>query len=152
MGATASDVSTYPISGARRDDLPAIRGLLDIKRLPSIDIDAGALEHFLVCRDQIGIAGVVGLERYGEVALLRSLVVTEKYLGRGLGKRLVAAAERLAAEAGVRSIYLLTTTAEAFFEYLGYKRISRDEAPAAIRSTREFSSLCPTSAVVMVKP
>ena len=83
---------------------------------------------------------------------MRSLVVTQKDLGRGLGRRLVDAVEILAAETGVRSIYLLTTSAEAFFEYLGFRRISREETPAAIRSTREFSSLCPATAVVMVKP
>jgi amino-acid N-acetyltransferase len=149
---SAADVSTFAIDGARRADLPAIRRVLDVEYLPSEDIEESALEHFLVCRDEMGVAGVVGLEISGDVALLRSLVVTQKYLGRGLGKRLVAAAEVLAAETGVRRIYLLTTTAEAFFEYLGFRRISREVAPQAIQSTREFSSLCPTTAVVMVKP
>ncbi len=148
----ATDVSVYPIGGARRTDLAAIRCLLDVENLPSEDIEESALEHFLVCRDEIGVAGVVGLEKYGDVALMRSLVVTEKYLGRGFGRRLVGAVEILAVETGVRSIYLLTTTAEPFFRYLGFRRISREEAPAAIRSSREFSSLCPTTAVVMVKP
>lgn len=149
---SAADVSTFPIDAARRADLSAIHWLLDVEHLPSEDIDEGALEHFLLCRDEIGVAGVVGLEKYGDVALLRSLVVTQKYMGRGLGRRLVAAAETLAAESRVRRIYLLTTTAEAFFEYLGYRRISREEAPQAIQDTREFSSLCPTTAIVMVKP
>lgn len=149
---SATEVSTYSIGGARRTDLFAIRWLLDVEYLPNEDIDESALENFLVCRDEIGVAGVVGLEKYGDVALMRSLVVTQKYLGRGLGRRLVDAVEILAAETGVRSIYLLTTGAEAFFEYLGFRRISREEAPAPIRSTREFSSLCPATAVVMVKP
>jgi amino-acid N-acetyltransferase len=46
---------------------------------------------------------------------------------------------------------LLTTTAEDFFRALGYARIARELAPEAIRTTREFSSLCPASSVVMVK-
>jgi amino-acid N-acetyltransferase len=149
---SAADVSMFPIDGARRADLSAIRRLLDAEHLSSEDVDESALEHFLVCRDEIGVAGVVGLEKYGDVALLRSLVVTEKYLGRGLGKRLVAAADVLAAETGVRRMYLLTTTAEAFFDYLGFRRISREAAPQAIQSTREFSCLCPATAAVMVKP
>jgi N-acetylglutamate synthase-like GNAT family acetyltransferase len=77
---------------------------------------------------EIGVAGVVGLERYGEVALLRSLVVTSQHLGRGLGRRLVAAAEVLATELTFPSIYLLTTSAEPFFEYMG-----SSHPPAAIQ-------------------
>jgi amino-acid N-acetyltransferase len=152
MNAAQQGVSMVRIERARRGDLEAIRWLLDVEFLPSADIDEAALGRFLVCRDEIGVAGVVGLEIYSEVALLRSLVVTEKHLGCGYGRRLVAAAQELASEMNVRAIYLLTTTAESFFEYLGFRRIEREAAPEAIRNTREFSSLCPASAIVMVKP
>jgi amino-acid N-acetyltransferase len=153
MSDVEQGMSTPRIGGARRGDLEAIRWLLDVEFLPSADINETALEHFLVCRDEIGVvAGVVGLEIYGEVALLRSLVVTERHLGCGHGRRLVTAAQELANEMNVRAIYLLTTTAESFFEYLGYRRIQREEVPDAIRATREFASLCPASAIVMVKP
>jgi amino-acid N-acetyltransferase len=144
--------SVPAIVGARRSDLPSIRWLLDVEFLPSADITEGSLEHFLVYRDHLGVAGVVGLERYGDVALLRSLVVAGERKGRGIGKGLVTAAEALAAELQVRSIYLLTTTAADFFEYRGFRRIGREEAPPEIRSTQEFSSLCPSTAVLMVKP
>lgn len=140
------------IDGARRADLAAIRRLLDRESLPSVDLTEDALEHFLVYRDEKGVAGAVGLERYGEVALLRSLVVASEHRGHGLGKRLVAAAEELAAKLNVHSIYLLTTTEVVFFESRGFRRIRREEAPLAIRSTGEFTSLCPASAVLMVKP
>jgi amino-acid N-acetyltransferase len=152
MNAAVSVASVPVIDGARRADLPGIRWLLDMESLPSVDITEDALEHFLVYRDELGVAGVVGLERYGEVALLRSLVVTSEHMGRGLGKRLVAAAEELAAELNIHSIYLLTTTAEGFFEYMGFRSIKREYAPLAIRNTREFTSLCPVTAVLMVKP
>lgn len=140
------------IDGARRSDLVSIRWLLDMESLPSADITEDALEHFLVYRDELGIAGVVGLERYGEVALLRSLVVAAERMGRGLGRRLVAAAEELAAELNVQSIYLLTTTAAVFFESRGFRYIEREQAPPAIRESREFASLCPATAILMVKP
>lgn len=152
MNAMTSAVPAPVIDGARRDDLAGIRWLLDIESLPSADLTEDALEHFLVYRDERGVAGVVGLEKYGEVALLRSLVVTSEHMGRGLGKRLVAAAEELAAEMNVRSIYLLTTTEVVFFESRGFRCIKRGEAPLPIRNTREFTSLCPATAVLMVKP
>jgi amino-acid N-acetyltransferase len=152
MNAVVPEVSAPVIAVARRSDLAGIRWLLDMESLPSADITENALEHFLVYRDEKGVAGVVGLEKYGEVALLRSLVVSSEHMGRGLGKRLVAAAEDLASELHVRSIYLLTTTEVVFFEFRGFRCIRREEAPLPIRETREFSSLCPATAILMVKP
>jgi amino-acid N-acetyltransferase len=140
------------IDKARPSDLIGIRWLLDVEELPSADISQEALGHFLVSRDGTGVAGVVGLERYGDVALIRSLVVTEVHMGTGLGRQLVVAAEGLASQLNVRSIYLLTTTAKTFFEHFGFRCVARELAPAAIQSTREFASLCPASAVLMVKP
>jgi amino-acid N-acetyltransferase len=152
MNAVVPAVFAPVIAGARRADLAGIRWLLDMESLPSADITENALEHFLVYRDEKGVAGVVGLEKYGEVALLRSLVVSSEHMGRGLGERLVAAAEDLASELHVCSIYLLTTTEVVFFESRGFRCIRREEAPLPIRETREFSSLCPATAILMVKP
>jgi amino-acid N-acetyltransferase len=58
----------------------------------------------------------------------------------------------MATELKIREIYLLTTTAAEFFTHLGYRQVDRALAPAAIASTKEFSSLCPSTAVFMVKP
>lgn len=71
-------------------------------------------------------------------------------MGCGIGKKLVLAAEALSAELQC-SIHLLTTTAADFFESRGFRRISKEQAPLEIRATREFSSLCPSTAVLMVK-
>ena len=68
-----------------------------------------------------------------------------------MGSRLVAHAERHARDQGVQSLYLLTTTAEKFFLRRGYARIPREEAPAAIKGTKEFSGICPASSAFMVK-
>jgi len=88
---------------------------------------------------------------HGSDALLRSLAVEEKARGRGCGKALVAALEQHAREHGARRITLLTTTAARFFGGLGYRGVARDAAPERIRATREFSALCPASAVCMTK-
>ena len=71
--------------------------------------------------------------------------------GAGCGKALVAPAESPARAAGVVELSLLPTTAERFFERLGYVRAAREDAPEAIRRTREFASLCPSTAAFMVK-
>jgi N-acetylglutamate synthase-like GNAT family acetyltransferase len=51
----------------------------------------------------------------------------------------------------VRQFYLLTTTAEAFFARRGFRKIARQSVPAAIGDTREFKSLCPSSAICMTR-
>jgi amino-acid N-acetyltransferase len=134
------------VNFAPRPALAKVKRLLEQALLPTADLTDRHLEHFLACDE-----GVVGLEIYAPVALLRSLAVTPGSRTRGVGTALVAEAEQYARSQGVAEIYLLTTTAEPFFARVGYERIARDAAPAAIRETQEFSSLCPAGSAVMRK-
>jgi amino-acid N-acetyltransferase len=119
--------------------------------LPVSDLSSEHLEHFFACGAAGAPQGVVGVELYGRVALLRSLAVAPEYRGMGCGRALVAKAESYARLRGVTQLYLLTTTAWRFFERLGYALAARESAPEEIRRTREFSALCPSSAALMVK-
>jgi amino-acid N-acetyltransferase len=152
MSAASVGPPAAAIAAARSSDLSQIRWLLNLRNLPSEDITPELLASFLVCRDAIGVVGVIGLEYYGTVALLRSLVVADGFEGRGLGGRLMGAATHFARRRGVRWIFLLTTTAEAFFERFGFRRIPRDCAPRCIEDSSEFKSLCPSTAALMVNP
>jgi amino-acid N-acetyltransferase len=125
--------------------------LLEAEGLPASDLTAAHLEHFFFTGTDGAPSALVGLEIYGEVALLRSLVVSAAARSQGLGSALVLHAEEHAASRQVRSIYLLTTTAEPYFERRGYQRIDRMQAPVSIRSTREFADLCPASSAFMIK-
>ncbi len=129
----------------------AVKNLLTESNLPSSDLTADHLEHFFGCGPKERLNGVVGLEIYSKVALLRSLAVAQELRGSGFGKALVAEAESYARSRDVTEIYLLTSTAERFFERLGYRRASREAAPEAIQRTREFADLCPSSSAFMVK-
>lgn len=66
--------------------------------------------------------------------------------GQAMGPRLLAAAESQASEAGVRTLYLLTTSAAPFFASRGYVTLARDAAPEGIRGRAQFAWLCPASA------
>jgi amino-acid N-acetyltransferase len=125
--------------------------LLQAHGLPVSDITTGHLEHFFFAGSDGAPTGLVGLEIYDADALLRSLVVGENARNKGLGSALIKHAEQYAASKSVRSIYLLTTTAEAFFRHLGYERIDRLQAPSSIKQTHEFASLCPASSAFLVK-
>jgi amino-acid N-acetyltransferase len=128
-----------------------VRRLLAEAELPTSDLSPLHLEHFFACGPIDAPQGVVGLELYGNVALLRSLAVSTGSRGNGYGKALIAHAERYARSQGVREVYLLTTTAAELFERLDYRRIERESAPDVIGQTEEFSALCPSSSVFMVK-
>ncbi|TAK86449.1 MAG: GNAT family N-acetyltransferase [Betaproteobacteria bacterium] len=128
-----------------------VKELLAACNLPASDLEAADFEHFFGCGVEAEPKGVVGVELYGEVGLLRSLAVEEAARGHGCGTRLVKEAEKHAVANGVEALYLLTTTAEEFFRSQGYMKIERASVPEAIRRTSEFSTLCPSTATAMVK-
>ena len=136
---------------ARAGDEAGIKATLAACGLPDEDITAAHLEHFWVLRDGPRMAGAVGLELFEDVGLLRSLAVLEEYRGQGIGAQLAETAETYARARGVQALYLLTTTAPDFFARRGYERTDRAAAPTALQETAEFQSLCPDSAVCMMK-
>jgi copper chaperone CopZ len=98
------------------------------------------------------VVGVAGLEIAGEVALLRSLAVSGPYRGAGIGEALCLAALARAARRGVKAVYLLTETAAGFFRSkLGFQDVERSAVPPEIRATREFTTLCASSAAVLAR-
>jgi amino-acid N-acetyltransferase len=129
----------------------SVVALLEAEGLPASDLTEAHLRHFFFTGTDGAPSALVGLEIYGRDALLRSLVVSAVARTQGLGSALILHAEQYAAAHGVHALYLLTTTAESFFEHRGYRRIDRAQAPPAISSTREFASLCPASSAFMIK-
>jgi len=129
----------------------SVVALLEAEGLPASDLTEAHLEHFFFTGSDGAPSALVGLEIYDEAALLRSLVVSAAARTQGLGSALLLHAEEYAAVHRVRSLYLLTTTAEAYFGHRGYRRIDRSQAPPFIQSTREFASLCPSSSAFMIK-
>jgi len=125
--------------------------LLEAQGLPVSDITDEHLEHFFYIGSDGSPIGLVGVEIYGTDALLRSLVVADTARTQGIGASLVQHAEDYATSHSVAAMYLLTTTAEGFFERRGYRRVDRTQATRAIQSTPEFASLCPASSAFMIK-
>ena len=134
-----------------KPSLSAAVALLAAAKLPTEDLTEGHCEHFFFAGSSTAPEGLVGLEMFGDVALLRSLVVSDALRGSGAGSRLLAHAEQHARTRGVRHLYLLTTTAEGFFAKRGFARATREAAPPRIRATREFAGICPASSAFMSK-
>ncbi|MBL8644129.1 MAG: GNAT family N-acetyltransferase [Rhodospirillaceae bacterium] len=132
-------------------DYDGLRDALKAAGLPADDIDQPNREFFRFVTDDGGLLGYGGYEAYGAEGLLRSVVILEQFRGWGFGLQFLKVLEDLARFNGLARLWLLTTTAEAFFAKCGYAKAERGSAPAIIRATKEFTTLCPDSAVCMVK-
>ena len=131
-------------------ELDAVVQLLERNHLP---ID-GLRDHVattLVARQGAAIVGSAAIEVYADGALLRSVAVAPDKQHRGLGRELTQAAIQRAQAIGLPALYLLTTTAEGYFPKFGFERIERQDVPPTVRSSVEFTSACPSTAVVMRK-
>jgi amino-acid N-acetyltransferase len=140
------------IRKANGADLDKIQNLLTAYGLPAEDVSMTLIEGFLVVEGAGGtVVGSAGLEHIGSNVLLRSLVLTSELRGTGVAKALVAQLEDNARSLGKPEVWLLTTTAERFFERAGYERVSRNDVPREVRSCRQFAVLCPSTATCMCK-
>jgi amino-acid N-acetyltransferase len=138
------------VERAQKKDAAAVLALLEQNQLP---VD-GLTEHLpttVVAREDGRVIGSAALEVYEHGALLRSVAVNPAVQGQGLGHALTDAALRMAGEYPIDDVFLLTTTAENFFPKFGFERIARDEVPASVQRSVEFTSACPSTAVVMRK-
>jgi amino-acid N-acetyltransferase len=141
------------------DDLPNIERLLTASGLPTAGVGEilnTRADDFVVAeamndagvRDLVGVDGV---EVCCDTALLRSVAVHPAWRKHGVGHELVKRIVCIAAERGLRALYLLTLTAEHYFPRFGFSRIERGEVPAEIAGTLEFKSARPASAIAMAK-
>jgi amino-acid N-acetyltransferase len=136
------------IHTAKITDLPDILTLLKASALPVAGIDEH-VETTLIARDQGKIMGCAAVEVYGQAGLLRSVAVEAGRRGEGLGERLTKAALELARQRGVRTVYLLTTTASHFFPRFAFTAIPRAELDPALEQSEELRGACPASALAM---
>ncbi|MFQ5938403.1 MAG: arsenic resistance N-acetyltransferase ArsN2 [Acidiferrobacterales bacterium] len=133
------------------NDLAIINRLLAEAHLPWSDVELH-LRNFMVACEEERVVGFIGLEVYGHVALLRSLVVAPQMRGRGIGTQLCERACARALAQGVRDLYLLTLDAECYFAARGFRQLDRSLAPKEIQATQQYTELCPASAVLMYRP
>ncbi|USS44327.1 arsenic resistance N-acetyltransferase ArsN2 (plasmid) [Burkholderia glumae] len=138
------------IRPASVDDLASIETLLHQSGLPIVSV-SDHLQNFVVAVEGYAICGCGGIEHYGDSALLRSIAVAEHARNSGLGLRIVSQLTSTCRSLQVRSLVLLTTTAENYFARQGFERVARDDVPPLVLASRQFQSVCPGSAVSMVQ-
>ena len=143
---TASQLATTCVGGgviitpAMPGEVRAILDLVESVHLPSEGI-AAAIEYFWVARAGEHIVGTVGLEVYDDMALLRSLAVAPACQHTGLGRTLTDTALSYLTTRQFRAVYLLTTTAEAFFARHDFCLVARDVVPANVQQSSQFQGV-----------
>ena len=122
--------------------------LLESASLPTLGVEQH-LQHFMVAENAGALVGAIGLEVYGDVALLRSAVVIQKEQGKGIGSLLYDQNLSQARRLGVQRLILLTNTAEKYFERKGFKKIEQKTVTGPVTTSVEFSGACPAHSACM---
>jgi UDP-N-acetylmuramate: L-alanyl-gamma-D-glutamyl-meso-diaminopimelate ligase len=124
---------------ATRDHVEPTRALLQKLSLDYQDIDEGTIANFYVLENETGFAGCVGLEVFGEDAVLRSLAVSPSGRGVGYGWMLADLVIHRARYRGVRHLYLVTEHASDFFAAKhGFRMVDLSTAPRTVRESPTF--------------
>ena len=131
-----------------------LRDVLEL--LSQVDLPHdGVEEHlssFLVARSGGGgLVGCVGLERHGELGLLRSAAVLPQCQRQWIGSKLIRELLKRAAGEGVTEVALLTTTAKDYFESkFGFKEARRARYEKRLRNSPEWNLPRCSSATFMI--
>ncbi|MEM9682708.1 MAG: GNAT family N-acetyltransferase [Pseudomonadota bacterium] len=136
-------LSDYVVREAKAADTAALRPLLmqlgyaleEVEIASRIERLASAVDHILLVAEATGGDLRAAMHVYGRPALekppeavVQSLVVADGHCGSGLGRKMMALAERWSMKAGYESITLGSQVsrdgAHSFYEGLGYARYS----------------------------
>ena len=89
---------------ATSKDLPTIKELLNISKLPSDDID-DHINNFIVIEEKEEIIGAGGLEIYDDIGLVRSIAVVADHRNKGIGGKIYRLIEAKANDKGINNIW-----------------------------------------------
>jgi len=127
---------SFTFSFGDAKDIEQVTRLLTECGLPAEDA-AEHIQHFVVARSGDRMAGTIGLQPAGRMALLRSLAVADEYRGQGLATSLYDRMVAYAQARGIEKLYLLTLSARDFFTHRGFAIADRSSVPKQIAATRD---------------
>ncbi|GGD87615.1 hypothetical protein GCM10011390_02900 [Aureimonas endophytica] len=126
-------------------------GLLSEAGLPTEDVAEPGRVFLRYTTEGSEFVGIGGFEPLGAAVLLRSIAVVPEHRGHGFGGEIVADLIHRGRELGATEAFAFTTGERTFLAALGFRRVARTEAPAAVLATRQAMGLCSASAVLWRK-
>jgi amino-acid N-acetyltransferase len=141
--------AVFTIRAARPDDASAVETALRNSELPLDGLHDQFGDGYAVAEVNGELIGVEGIEVYGTDGLLRSAAVVSAWRGKGVGDALTRDRIEWARRRGLKSLYLLTTTAGEYWPRFGFARADRNAAPQAMKASPEFTDACPSTALFM---
>ena len=144
MGLSKQDL----IVSLKRSHISDIEALLERCDLPFSDCSEH-IQNFVGVIKSDNLIAIGAVQYEDSVALLRSIAVHPDSRGQGLASAITHHLIEQAQSREMRQLYILTETAETYFSQFGFYSIPRQAAPVRIQATRQFESLCPSSAQLM---
>lgn len=125
--------------------------LLEAVGLQSMDVTRYFPSGYVVARDlESGeLAGLAGLERYGNQGVLRVVAVRPSSRGAGLARALVLSLMDLAGVIGIHELYVLSRIAPEAFAHLGWEKISFEDLPADLKESDAVQQRGPSTSTVL---
>lgn len=116
-------------------DAPSIQALILYwsKKTPVLEKSLGQIyeniREFIVVKDGETLVGAAAMHiDWGDLAEIRSVVVHEDYLGKGIGRLLIEQQVKAAEHLGIERVFVLTDRV-GFFRHLGFMEIDKGELP-----------------------
>jgi amino-acid N-acetyltransferase len=112
----------------------------------------GALNHlnnFVLATENGRAVGAIGMEIYGDIGLVRSLVVASNMRGKAIGKRLVKHLIERARARQLSALYLLTGRVDPLFERFGFEKMARADMPTKLYVSVELQGPSSTASTGM---
>jgi len=147
----SAGLTEWAVRQSRPEDLDTVRHLLGVAELPVEGVEDVFDSGFIVAEGAGRVIGSAGLETYGRYGLFRSLTVEPGWQRRRIGQALMENRMDLARSNDLIAVFLLTIE-PGYFARFGFQPVNRDSVPPEIRNSPEFSSICPDTATVMVRP
>ncbi|MEL7001527.1 MAG: arsenic resistance N-acetyltransferase ArsN2 [Bacteroidota bacterium] len=143
-----NNTHTFTSHKLTSEDQPWVVDLLSKANLPTNDVDLD-VQRFIKIESNGKNIAIGALEIAGNSALLRSVVVPQNLQRKGAGIAVTKALINEAKKLKLDNLFLLTETAEKFFDKIGFMTIDRKEVPEEILSLEEFTNICPSTAACM---
>lgn len=141
------------IRSAARKDLQRLKQFLVRAGLSIGGLSEETIEYFLMMEDEEGnLYGTLGIEKFGEKGLLRSLVITSGKVEEDL-LLLFQQAFQYAREKQITQLFLATNKQNAipFFQVMGFRVIDQRELPKDLVDSPHILSILTVDNSVFLK-